>query len=64
MRTVSAYAEEFYRFASRCDLSLTEEKQIVIYIHELNYPIQERGAIQDVFSVDEAQNKAMKIERL
>jgi len=49
---------------SRCDLSLTEEQQNAQYIHRLNYPIQERVAIQDVFSVNEAQNKVMKIGRL
>ena len=64
MRTVSTYMEEFYRLASRCDLSLTEKQQTAKYIYELNYPIQERVAITDVFSVDEAQNKVMKIERL
>jgi len=36
----------------------------VKYIHELNYPIQECVAIQDMFSVNEVQNKPMKIERL
>ena len=50
--------------ASWCDLSLTEDQHNVKYIHGLNYPIQESIAIQDVFSVDEARNKAMKIERL
>ena len=56
--------EEFYRLALRCDLSLTEEQQTAKYIHGLNYLIQERVAIQDVVSVDEAQNKVIKIERL
>ena len=61
---MSTDTKEFYRLASWCDLSLTEEQQTAKYIHELNYPIQEYVAIQDVFSVDEAQNKAMKIESL
>jgi len=61
---VTVYTEEFYHLASRCDLSLTEEQQTAKYIHRLNYPIQERVAILDVFSVDEAQNKTMKIKRL
>jgi len=30
----------------------------------VKYSVQEHVALQDVFSVDEAQNKAMKIERL
>ena len=61
---MTAYTEEFYYLASRCVLSLTEEKQTAKYIHELKYPIQERVALQDVYSVDEAQNKAMKVKRL
>ena len=32
------------------------------YFHRLNDPIQERVAIRDVFSIDEAKNKAIKIE--
>ena len=40
------------------------EQQTAKYIHELKYPIQERVALQDLYSVDELQNKVMKIERL
>jgi len=56
---VAAYTEKFYRLSSRCDLSLTEEQHTSKFING-----QERVALQDVFSVDEAQNKVMKIERL
>ena len=52
--------EEFYCLSSRCDLSLTEEQQISKYINGLKYSIQERVTIQDVFSIDKAQNKAIK----
>ena len=52
------------KLSSRCDLSLTDEQQTSKYINGLKYSIHERLSIQDVFSVDEAQNKAMKIERL
>ena len=41
-----------------------EEQQTAKYIHELKYLIQKRVTLQDVYSVDEAQNKAMKVERL
>jgi len=64
MRTVTAYTEEFYRLASWCDLSLTEEQQAAKYIHGLKYPIQERVVFQNLYSVDEAENKAMKVKRL
>jgi len=60
---MSAYMEEFYRLVLWCDFSLTEEQQTAKYIYRLNSPIQECVAIQDVFFVDEAPKKAMKIER-
>jgi len=65
IRTVAAaYTEEFYRLSSRRDLSITEEQQAAKYINSLKYPIRERVIRHDAFSVDEAHNKAMKIERL
>jgi len=39
MRTVTAYMEEFYCFASPCDLSLMEKQQTAKFIHNLKYPI-------------------------
>ena len=61
---MAAYTEEFYRLSLRCDLSMTEEQQTAKYINGLKYSIQERVALQDVFSIDKAENKVMKIERL
>jgi len=43
---------------------MTEEQQTAKYINGLRYTIQERVAFHDVFSIDKAHNKAMKIERL
>jgi len=43
-----AYLEEFYRFSSRCDLSITDEQQTVKYISILKYLIQERKILHDV----------------
>ena len=57
------YTEEFYRLISRCELSMTE-KQRTKYVNGLRYTIQERVAFNDVFAVDEAHNKAMKIGRI
>ena len=45
-------------------LILTEEEQTLKYINGLKYSIQEQVAFQDIASVDEAQNKVMKIKRL
>ena len=43
---------------------MIEEQQMAKYISGLKYSIQEHVILHDVFSVDEAQNKALKIERL
>jgi len=43
---------------------MSEEQQAAKYINGLKYSIQERVIFHDVFSVDEAHNKAMKIKRL
>ena len=58
------YTEEFYCILSQCDLSLIEEQETSRYTNGLKYFIQECVAIQDVFSANEAHNKAIKIERL
>ena len=41
-----------------------ETQQTMKYVNGLRYTIQERVALNDVFSVDEAHNKAMKVEKL
>ena len=51
--------EEFYRLSSQCDLSMMEVQQEAKYIS-----IQERVILHDMFFVDDAHNKGMKIERL
>ena len=43
---------------------MTEEQQTVKYVNGLRYTIQEYVAFHDMFSIDEAHNKAMTIERL
>ena len=43
---------------------MMEEQHVVKYISDLKYPIQECVILYDVFSVNEAHNKVMKIERL
>ena len=63
-RTDATYTEQFYRLSSRCNLFMTKEQQAVKYISDLKYPIQKRVILHDVFSIDKAHNKALKIERL
>ena len=41
---------------------MTEEQQIMKYVNGLRYTIQDRVTLHNVFSVDKAHNKAMKIE--
>ena len=43
---------------------MTDLQQTAKYINGLKYPIQKHVILHDVFSVDEAYNKAMKNERL
>jgi len=43
---------------------MRKEQQATKYISGLNYSIQECVILHDVFSIDEAHNKALKIERL
>ena len=57
-------ANKVHGLSSRCDLSMTEDQQPTKYISGLKYPIQECVNLHDVLSVDEAHNKAMKIEKL
>ena len=61
-KTVAAFTQEFFRLSSQCDLSIMDEQQTAKYISGLKYHIQKRVILHDVFSVDEAYNKAMKIE--
>jgi len=44
-------------------MSITEEKATK-YISSLKYPIQKCVILHNVFSVDEAYNKTMKIEKV
>ena len=43
---------------------MTEEQQVAKHISDLKHSIQERVILHDVFSVYEAYNKMLKIERL
>ena len=57
--------ETVYLLSSRCDIFMTEEQQAAKYISGLKYPIQECVTLHDVFfSIDEAHNKALKVEIL
>lgn len=61
-RTVNEYTEEFYRLNSRVNLSETEDQLIARYIGGLKLAIQERLALQGVWTMTDAVNLAMKVE--
>lgn len=63
-RTVDEYTEEFLRLQVRCNLAETEDQQVARYLNGLNDLIQDRLMMQQIWSIDQAQSLAMKVERL
>ncbi|GJV70581.1 transposon ty3-I gag-pol polyprotein, partial [Tanacetum coccineum] len=63
-RTVADYTGEFLRLQARCNLRETDEQSAARYISGLNSLIQERLSLTLIWSVDQAQNMAMKAERI
>ncbi|GKB46713.1 transposon ty3-I gag-pol polyprotein [Tanacetum coccineum] len=63
-RTVADYTGEFLRLQARCNLRETDEQSAARYISGLNSSIQERLSLTPIWSVDQAQNMAMKAERM
>ena len=63
-RTVDEYTEEFLRLQVRCNLAETEDQQVARYLNGLNDLIKDRLMMQQIWSIDQAQSLAMKVERL
>ncbi|GKB51271.1 retrotransposon protein, putative, ty3-gypsy subclass [Tanacetum coccineum] len=63
-RTVADYTGEFLRLQARCNLREMDEQSAARYISGLNSSIQERLSLTPIWSVDQAQNMAMKAERM
>ncbi|GJX72611.1 RNA-directed DNA polymerase [Tanacetum coccineum] len=63
-RTVADYTSEFLRLQARCNLRETDKQSTARYISGLNYSIQERLSLTPTWSVDQAQNMAMKAEMM
>ncbi|GKA57227.1 transposon ty3-I gag-pol polyprotein [Tanacetum coccineum] len=63
-RTVANYTREFLRLQARCNLRETDEQSMARYISRLNDSIKERLSLTPIWSVDQAQNMAMKAERM
>jgi hypothetical protein len=61
-RSVSTYIKEFLRLQTRCNLNENEDQQVVRYVNELNYNVQDYLAMQGIWSADQAQNLALRAE--
>lgn len=61
-RTVSEYTEEFYCLNARVNLPETEDQLIARYIGGLKLVVQDRVALQGVWTMTDAVNLAMKVE--
>jgi hypothetical protein len=61
-RSVSTYTEEFLRLQTRCNLNENEDHQVMRYMNGLNYSVQDYLAMQGIWSVDQAQNLALRAE--
>lgn len=61
-RPVNEYTEEFYRLNARVNLSETEDQLIAHYIGSLKLAIQDRLALQGVWTMTDVVNLAMKVE--
>ncbi|GJX90226.1 transposon ty3-I gag-pol polyprotein [Tanacetum coccineum] len=63
-RTIADYTGEFLRLQARCNLRETDEQSMARYISGLNSSIQEMLSLTSIWSVDQAQNLAMKAKRM
>ncbi|GKB85267.1 transposon ty3-I gag-pol polyprotein, partial [Tanacetum coccineum] len=63
-RIVANYTGEFLRLQARCNLRETDEQSAARYISRLNSSIQERLSLTPIWFVDQAENMAMKAERM
>ncbi|XP_039120519.1 uncharacterized protein LOC120256922 [Dioscorea cayenensis subsp. rotundata] len=62
VRTVQQYTEEFHRLSARNNLSETEAQQTARFMSGLRITIRDRVELAPVYGVDEAINRAMKVE--
>ena len=59
---MNKYMEEFYQLNARVNLSETEDQLIARYIRGLKLVIQDRLALQGVWTMIDAINLTMKVE--
>ena len=61
-RTINEYTKKFYRLNAQVNLSETEDQLIVRYIGGLKLVIQDRLALQGVWTMTDAITLVMKVE--
>ena len=61
-RTVETFLEEFHRLSSRNNLLETEAQQVARFVGGLRWAIQDRVAMQTVYTLTEAVALAIKVE--
>ncbi|XP_034888842.1 uncharacterized protein [Populus alba] len=61
-RTVETFLEEFHRLSSRNNLLETEAQQVARFVGGLRWTIQDRVAMQTVYTLTEAVALAIKVE--
>ena len=62
-KTVAEYTGEFLRLQARCNLKESEEQVAARYLSGLNQSIQEELSLLSIWTIDQAQTLAMKVER-
>jgi len=61
-RTIETYLEEFHRLSSQNNLLETEAQQVARFVRGLRWAIQDRVAMQTVYTLTEAVTLAIKVE--
>ena len=57
------YTENFYELIARLDLQETEEQQVAIFLSGLKHQIQDSLTLYPIWSLPEAQNRALVMEK-
>ena len=61
--TVDEYTEKFYQLVARVDINETKEQMVARYLSGLKLPIQESLSLHSIWTVSEAYNRALMVEK-
>ena len=62
-RSVDDYTEKFYELNSRLDLQESDEQQVARYLSGLKSPFQDALCLYPIWSISEAYNQVLIIEK-